>query len=37
MKSTQTTGSVFAARIELVEKINIKLEFVDCFFESCGI
>ena len=34
-KSTQTTGSVFAERIELVTKSKIELEalkFVQCFF-----
>ena len=36
-KSTQTTGSVFAERIELIEKIKLELEllkYVDCFLSS---
>ena len=39
-KSTQTTGSVFAERIEKVEKTKFELELikmVDCFLDGHGI
>ena len=38
-KSTQTSGSVFADRIELVKKIKFELELmkiVDCFLDGHG-
>ena len=38
-KSTQTSGSVFADRIEQVKKFNFELElikFVDCFLDGHG-
>ena len=38
-KTTQTTGSVFAERIEKVKKTNIQLELikiVDCFLDGHG-
>ena len=38
-KSTQTSGSVFAERIEKVKKTNFELELikiVDCFLDGRG-
>ena len=38
-KSTQTSGSVFAERIEKVKKTNFELKlikFVDCFLDGHG-
>ena len=39
-KSTQTSGSVFAERIEKVKKTELELELikiVDCFLDGHGI